>query len=230
MPAENGMPESEDVRKKALLRLAVAGIVTAAALGGLWWLDQTGGDQKKGPPEVKAPAPIVSAPQTETPSPATEPAAPGQEETGTPPQEPAAEPEQQAATPAQPARSGELPPPPRVSNMPARAAVVPHAAPAQPPAAIVPAAPARPAAVLPPPPPVAGKGFVVQLGVFSNPDNARELVEKLNKQGIRAHLEARVQIGPFLNRQEAEKAQVEMRKLGYNALVTLPYPVLPATK
>jgi len=50
-------------------------------------------------------------------------------------------------------------------------------------------------------------------------------VDKLNKQGIRAHLEARVQLGPFLNRQEAEKAQAEMRKLGYNALVTAATPV-----
>ena len=70
----------------------------------------------------------------------------------------------------------------------------------------------------------------MQVGVFSNPDNARELVEKLNKQGVRAHMEARVQIGPFLNRQEAEKAQAAMRKLGYNALVTLPYSALTATK
>lgn len=64
-----------------------------------------------------------------------------------------------------------------------------------------------------------GTGFVVQLGVFSNPGNARELVDKLNKLGIRAHMETRVQIGPFLNRGEAEKAQTEMRRLGYNPLV-----------
>ena len=71
---------------------------------------------------------------------------------------------------------------------------------------------------------------MVQLGVFSNPDNARELVEKLKKQGVRAHLEARVQLGPYLNRAEAEKAQMEMRKLGYNALLTLPYSAVPAMK
>jgi cell division septation protein DedD len=91
--------------------------------------------------------------------------------------------------------------------------------------------PSQPAAAVPPsqvPPVAAGKGYVVQLGVFTNPDNARELVEKLNKQGIRAHLEARVQIGPFLNKQEADKAQIEMRKLGYNALVTLPYSAVPS--
>ncbi|HNA31098.1 MAG TPA: SPOR domain-containing protein, partial [Thiobacillaceae bacterium] len=86
------------------------------------------------------------------------------------------------------------------------------------------AAPAPTPQPLPPAVP-AGKGFVVQLGVFSNPDNAREMVDRLNKQGISAHLEARVQLGPFLNKQEAEKAQAEMRKQGYNALVTTAYPV-----
>jgi len=205
MPAENGMPENEDVKKKALLRLAVAGVVTAAALGGLWWLDKGGSEPEKVAPEASAPTPIVAAPQPEVPAPEPEAAAPTQE--------PAA------------------PPPPRVSNTPSHTPRTP--APTQQPAPLPPpkATPAPPPpAAAPPPAPVAGKGYVVQLGVFSNPDNARELVEKLNKQGVRAHLEARVQIGPFLNRQEAEKAQAEMRKLGYNALVTLPYSALPATK
>jgi len=61
---------------------------------------------------------------------------------------------------------------------------------------------------------------VVQLGVFSNPERARELVNKLRKQGIRAHMETRVQLGPFASREEAGKAQAEMRKLGVQALVT----------
>jgi DedD protein len=56
--------------------------------------------------------------------------------------------------------------------------------------------------------------------VFSNPERARELVNKLTKQGIRAHMETRVHLGPFANREEAEKAQAEMRKLGMQALIT----------
>ena len=55
MPAENGMPENDDVKKKALLRLAVAGVVTTAALGGLWWLDQNNSEPKKPLPEASAP-------------------------------------------------------------------------------------------------------------------------------------------------------------------------------
>ncbi|OYY93104.1 MAG: hypothetical protein B7Y41_13405 [Hydrogenophilales bacterium 28-61-23] len=225
MPAENGIPENEDVKKKALLRLAVAGAVTVAALGGLWWLDQGGVAPKKTVPAASAPAPIVAAPQPEVRAPETEAPAPDAE---TPP------PDQETAAPSTPAATKQAespPPPPRVSNAP-RSTPAPQSAPRP---MQTPVPPSRPAAVPPQampqvPPPGAGNGYIVQLGVFANPDNARELVNKLNKQGIRAHLEARVQIGPFLNRQEAEKAQVEMRKLGYNALVTLPYSAPPATK
>jgi DedD protein len=236
MPVENGMPENEDVRKKALLRLAVAGIVTTAALGGLWWLDQSG---SSAPPTASSPAPIVAAPAPEVAAPQTEP-----------------QPEAQADAGAEPVddmppgvdAGAAAPPPPRVSNnmvvsgknpgstppsLPTQAAVQPHSAPAVQPAASPTTSPAKTA---PPPPakpvaaPANGNNFVVQLGVFSNPENAREMVEKLRKQGIRAHLEARVQLGPFLNRAEAEKAQAEMRKLGYNALLTLPYSAVPAMK
>lgn len=232
MPAENGMPENEDVRKKALLRLAVAGIVTAAALAGLWWLDQGGSEPKKVAPKTSLPAPIVAAPAPQVPAP--EPEVQTSAPEGTVPDQ--ATPSEattalQDQTIQPPSRSVEsAPPPPKVSN-----ALRKPPAPQQ----VTPPAPLAPTSVAPPPvaqaaapqaTPGPSKSFVVQLGVFSNPDNARELVEKLKKQGIRAHLEARVQLGPFLNRQEAEKAQMEMRKLGYNALVTLPYPTLPATK
>ncbi len=235
MQAENGMPENEDVRKKALLRLAVAGVVTAAALGGLWWLDQS--DSKKPPVAEAPPAPIVSAPPPEV-------AAPQTEALETEPKAPLAEDspavgaeagmEKAAKTEGLPEKSP--PPPPKVSNNLSPPRVQPSPQPAFPsqmaprPAVVTPARPAPPPAADPLPqaqPGVSGKGYVVQLGVFSNPDNARELVTKLNKQGIRAHMEARVQLGPFLNRQEAEKAQIEMRKLGYNALLTLSYSVVP---
>lgn len=219
MAAENGLPDSEDVRKKALVRLGVAGVVTAAALAGLWWLDQ-GSDKPATPPKpAESPAPIVPAPPPEVAPPQTEPP-------------PVPAPGETPATPAPPPAPApaEPPPPPKVSNepkapppaQPAPGRTPPPALPAaKPPAASTAPVPApQPPATVPP-----GKGFVVQLGIFGNPDNAREMVDKLNKQGIRAHLETRVQLGPFLNRQEAEKAQAEMRKLGYNALVTIASPV-----
>jgi DedD protein len=60
---------------------------------------------------------------------------------------------------------------------------------------------------------------VVQLGVFSNPLNAQELVERLKKLGIRAYTETRVQVGPFQNKAEADKAQAELKRLGISGLV-----------
>jgi DedD protein len=65
----------------------------------------------------------------------------------------------------------------------------------------------------------AGRGFVVQLGVFTDPANAQELVARLNKQGIRAYTETRVHVGPFLNRAEADKARTELRRLGISGVV-----------
>jgi len=234
MSAENGMPENEDVKNKAILRLAVAGVVTVAALGGLWWLDQSSGEAKK-PPAAVTPAPIVSAPKTDAPVPEAE--TPVELPDTTEPEGAAAETPEEAE-----ADQAELPPPPRVRNnlggMPSGPAPIQQAAPKLPPKPTATPLPVtKPALQSSPPPtptpqpmPTAGKSFVVQLGVFNNPENARELVNKLKKQGIRAHLDARVQIGPFLNREEAEKAQLEMRKLGYNALVTLPYSAQPATQ
>jgi DedD protein len=116
-----------------------------------------------------------------------------------PPQKP---PRQQPAFPSSPLPTAEIP---ATASMPL-------------PGVATPIAPSFP------PKQMLGKNYVVQLGVFNDTEAAKELIEKLNKAGIRAHLETRVQIGPFNSRKEAEKAQAEMRKLGYKALVTLPYP------
>jgi DedD protein len=234
MPADKGMPENDDVRKKALLRLAVAGIVTSAALAGLWWLDRSGGEPKS-PVQATSPAPIVAAkpPTVEAPE-IDEPIG----ETESPEtdldavvQDPAAAMEVPGEPLMQPSMAP--PPPPKVSNSPRSAPPPIHMPP--PPRGDASPPPPRPTSSQPPAAepaprvePPSGKGYVVQLGVFSNPDNARELVDKLARAGVRAHLEARVQLGPFQNREEAEKARLEMRKLGYNALLTLPYSATPA--
>lgn len=219
MAAENNLPDNDDVKKKALVRLTVAGLVTAAALAGLWWLDQG----KQAPAEKAAPAPqpapIQPAPAPQPPPPQTEAPATTEGEA------PAAEPS--APTPETPADTGaprEAPPPPRVSNVPRQAPAV-----VQPPARPVQAAPAPPPAPKPAPAPTpavpqAGGGFMVQLGVFSSPARAEELVQRLRKQGIRATTETRVHVGPFLNREEAEKAQIEMRRLGLNGVITTVTP------
>lgn len=202
-----GPTESDDVRRRALLRLAVAGVVTTTALAGLWWLDQ-GGKQPEKPVPAALPSPIVTAPPQESaaPQPAPDESLPASEEPPAPEQ---GAPQLTTTTkPLTTSAASEPPPPPKVSNAPktlGTPSTTPRTTPTQPPT--LQAAPL-------------GELFVVQLGVFSNPERARELVNKLRIQGIRAHMETRVQLGPFANKEEAENARAQMRKLGLQALVT----------
>ncbi|NWG88101.1 MAG: SPOR domain-containing protein [Hydrogenophilaceae bacterium] len=170
--------------------MAVAAAVTSAALAGLWWLDHSSKQEKAKP--TPPPKPIITAPP---PSAALAPEAPlGTEE---------------------PLAPSEPPPPPIIGKLPEPSPAPATAKLAPPPPQTKPA----PHAVVPAAAPAKG-GFIVQLGVFSNPDNAKELVERLRQQGIRAEMETRVHVGPFLNRAEAEKAQAELRKLGLSPVVT----------
>lgn len=205
IPAE----DSGEIRKKAATRLIGAGVVTAVALGALWWLD-SGGKQTK-PTPSKAPAPIVSAPTT-MPPPRTEP-----------PQEPATTPPPEG-TPA-----NQAPPPPEVvapagPSAPRAAAGTPGHASATPKTA-PPPAPGGAAAQSAKPAPSAARGdeapsaYVVRLGVFSDPGNARELVERLARAGVQAKMETRVHVGPFPSRIEAELARAEILRLGIKGVV-----------
>ncbi|TCJ17909.1 SPOR domain-containing protein [Parasulfuritortus cantonensis] len=199
MAEESVREEGSDIRRKATARLAVAGLVTALALAALWWLDRSG----KAAPAAKPtpPSPIVSAPV------APPPAAPQASDA------PGTEPGDAASPPA--ADAPVAPPPPPAPQM--AVPVTPPARANHPPAPAASATPApRPAA---PQPAAASGDYVVQLGVFSNPRNAQELVARLNRQGIRAYTETRVQVGPFRDRAEAEKAQAELKRLGVSGLV-----------
>lgn len=213
MAEESLQEDGNDIRRRALIRLGIAALVTSAALAGLWWLDQSGKqDTSKTPPPPK---PIVTAPpnalaplDTQPPETAVEttpPDAPPTPEVGKLPPTP---PEPQPAAPAT-----------KSAAAPAKPAPIPSTRPA-------PTKPAGPAAQAP----AAAGNFVVQLGVFGNMDNAKELVERLTKLGIKTQTETRVQVGPFLNRAEAEKAQAEMRKLGLNPTVMTQTPQAGARK
>lgn len=65
---------------------------------------------------------------------------------------------------------------------------------------------------------LAGEGrhglYLLQLGVFNSTDNAEELRAKLELNGIPSQIEARVQVGPFKTRLEAEQARDKLRALG----------------
>ncbi|WP_332672208.1 SPOR domain-containing protein [Aromatoleum sp.] len=87
---------------------------------------------------------------------------------------------------------------PVVAGQPAGAA--PSAAPSVPPAP--PAASARALA----------RGYVVQLGVFGDPDNAETLSRELAAQAYPAHLQSRVVLGPFSDRQAAKAAAERLRR------------------
>lgn len=203
---------SGEIRKKAMTRLIVAGAVTAAALAALWWLDRTGAPDKK---PAKAPAPIVAAP-----APIAEPAAPTTEappveskpEPPPPPQAPEASTD---SKPAEAPSAAKRPPAPGAA--PARATPATSiATPVTPPS---PAAKPASAPAAAPAKAEAPAAFVVQLGVFADPTNAKDLVERLGKLGVQARMETRVQVGPFGKREEAEKARDAMLKLGVKGVV-----------
>lgn len=67
-----------------------------------------------------------------------------------------------------------------------------------------------------------GQGYQVQMGVFSNLDNAQDLKRRLDQAGIPAHIEARVQVGPFRSKAEAEAAQKKLAQMGLSGLLLSP--------
>lgn len=64
------------------------------------------------------------------------------------------------------------------------------------------------------------KLYVVQLGIFSSPVNAQTLQKQLQRAGIPARLETRVQLGPFKDKRDAEKALARAKKMGIEAVMT----------
>jgi DedD protein len=71
--------------------------------------------------------------------------------------------------------------------------------------------------------------YVVQLGAFSNPANARKVQEKASAEGYNAYSEqlksqagnrTRVRAGPFVSREEAESARVKLKAAGIDGVVT----------
>ncbi|HEY6896929.1 MAG TPA: SPOR domain-containing protein [Rhodocyclaceae bacterium] len=60
----------------------------------------------------------------------------------------------------------------------------------------------------------APRRFLVQMGVFNNISNAEDLRAKLEMAGVPTHIEARVQVGPFATREEAEAARQKLVALG----------------
>jgi DedD protein len=67
------------------------------------------------------------------------------------------------------------------------------------------------------------EGFVVPLGTFTNPDNAKQVQDRAASAGIKSYTESvkgqqdeqtRVRAGPFASRDAAEKARDRLKSLG----------------
>lgn len=111
-------------------------------------------------------------------------------------------------------------PPKTTASPPAQPPSSPQAAPA--PTSANAQKPPQPVIVAPPSLPRLLTGFVVQAGVFSNARAAEELHAKLALNGIQSTLEARVQIGPFKTKEEAEAARKKLKELGIDGLLIPP--------
>lgn len=109
---------------------------------------------------------------------------------------------------------------PKVTQNPAQKDVPPAAEPAKRPASperaeVKPKTPNRPSS----------DRFLVQVGVFSNSENVKQLQAKLSAQGVKAHSETladgkiRVRAGPYPTRQEAERMVDKIRSAGVSAVV-----------
>ena len=71
---------------------------------------------------------------------------------------------------------------------------------------------------------VVAEGFVAQVGAYSNADTAKQELDKLKKWGFRAYTEKaagmiRVRVGPYADREKAEKARQQLEKHGLHPVV-----------
>lgn len=227
--------ESAELKRKLVKRMAVAGVLIAALLGGLAVIDRLGEmdeTEDAGPPPITTPVPvpqkeISGAVTTQAPAPVSPPVeAPPQPDVPAQPSLPPAVPEVPAAPAATPSTVPSATPPRVISSRPV--APAPIAVPESTSAPIEDASPAPPAAAVAPPPaakpalPRPGRGYVVQAGVFSSVELAQELHAKLVLNGIPSSLETRVQVGPFASQREAEAARAKLKALGIDGLLIPP--------
>lgn len=226
-PQTDGSENDDDLRRKLVGRIAVAGVLIAALLGGLAVFDRAyvpppTPAAKAEPPPAATPAPTLAT--EEKKDEAKEEAA---NEEGKETKETAqAEPESSESPSAPTVAKEEKPLKPLTKPAAAHLAnLKPHAE--------SPVAASRPepgkevarataptiARHAPASRPLTqaietAKQYVLQLGVFNNLSNAEDLKAKLELNHIPAQIEARVQVGPFKTRQEAEEARTKLAALG----------------
>ena len=214
--------ESNEIKQRAVRRLMVAVVLVLVAVGILTYLSYYKPAKVVTKPIAESlpppPPPIVTGPEPEQILPApTEPALP--------------EPPSATEPPPVVASAPPPPPPPNVTSKPLpQPGPGPKKSAQKPPQKpLVPAqnAPAQEVKPVPTPVPATttkpnaapATGYVLQFGVFSNPQNALQLAEKLKQAGIEAQTETRVQLPAFKTKAEAEAALAKMREKGFTATI-----------
>jgi DedD protein len=72
--------------------------------------------------------------------------------------------------------------------------------------------------------PASDEGFVAQVGAYSNQDTAKQELKKLKQWGFKAYTEqigdkTRVRVGPYPERDKAEKVGRQLEKHGYHPVI-----------
>lgn len=72
--------------------------------------------------------------------------------------------------------------------------------------------------------PVSAEGFVAQIGAYSNQGTAKQELKKLKQWGFKAYTEkigdkTRVRVGPYPDRDKAEKVGHQLEKHGYHPVI-----------
>lgn len=242
MASPPNVEDPSQISRRATIRIVVAIVllVTAVAILGIL-------HQRKPVPEEAAPEPTpqesisstqmeAAAPQTATlnsisspPPPVTEVQTPAPVTPVTP-----------APTPAAPVATAPPPPPPVVGKLPqlpessahpvvksapekkaahTAPATTPSQAPAEPKAAESKVAADKPQTTPASTKTATPKALEVQVGVFSDPENAKQLQAKLAEHGIPSHMETHLQVGPFKDKAEADAAREKLKALGINGLI-----------
>lgn len=245
-PAQPVAEGGADLKRQLLWRMGLAGLMILALLGVLALFDHANApddwqaaQQFTEPVPVRKREPVQALTAAETPlaAPVAEPAAASEQAapeaasdvaSGAGAASPATTSEAggiqrrgASSTAAGPAGESTLPaapPPPRVAATPAlpppaRRPTESSASVAMPPPAVVESPPAVAVRLV--------SGYIVQSGLFSDLALAEEWQARLAREGIPSTLEARLQIGPFKNRAEAEAARRKAKKLGIDAPATV---------
>ena len=214
------------IKRKLAWRMGIAGLTIVSLLGGLALFDFFNEAQNESVPggaQFTEPVPV----QKKLPTQPLTPAEPGndmpKDEKKATELESTAAPVDKSAPPLEP------PPRPEVAAQPVlpRASQPTPLAPARPAESRVSPVTTAPTRTAPvgqphPQPPRLFAGYALQAGVFADPRRAEELHARLTLEGIPSTIEARVQVGPFKSREEAEATREKLKTLGIDAVMLMP--------